>query len=128
MRNLYSVRFTFELNEPNHPYKSKFKKRFDKEIDFASLKLIKDIENFVFREGGLAKIKSFSQCKLSDDAQEVHVIIHPKKIKSNNQLNKSMKKLSHLKPKVIQDFTQTEILIAPTPITISSRKKTKKHP
>ena len=128
MSDFYSVRFTFELNEPKHPYKSKVKKRFEREIDFASLKLIKDIENFVFREGGLAKIKSFSQCKLSDDAQEVHVIIHPKKIKSNNQLNKSMKKLSHLKPKVIQDFTQTEILIAPTPITISSRKKTKKHP
>mgnify|MGYP001210221732 CR=1 FL=1 len=128
MSDLYSVRFTFELNEPKHPYKSKVKKRFEREIDFASLKLMKDIENFVFREGGLAKIKSFSQCKLSDDAQEVHVIIHPKKIKSNNQLNKSMKKLSHLKPKVIQDFTQTEILIAPTPITISSRKKTKKHP
>ena len=127
MSDFYSVRFTFELNEPKHPYKSKVK-TFEREIDFASRELIKDIENFVFREGALAKIKSFSQCKLSDDAQEVHVIIHPKKKKSNNQLNKSMKKLSHLKPKVIQDFTKTEILIAPTPITISSRKNKKNTP
>ena len=127
MSNLYSVRFTFELNEPDDPYKSEVVD-WGREVDSPSRELIKDIENFVFREGALAKIKSFSQCKLSDDAQEVHVIIHPKKIKSNNQLNKSMKKLSHLKPKVIQDFTRTEILIAPTPITISSRKKTKKHP
>ena len=127
MRNLYRVRFTFELNEPNHPYKSEVK-TFEREIDFSSSELIKDIENFVFREGGVAKIKSFSQCKLSDDAQEVHLIIHPKKTKTFNQLNKSMKKLSHLKPKVIQDCSKTDILIAPTPITFSSRKNKKNTP
>ena len=106
---LYSVRFTFELNELEHPYKSEVTTFSEggKEIDMPSGKLMDDIENFVFREGGLAKIKTFSQCKLSDDAQEVHLIIHPRKTKNFNQLNKSMKKISHLKPKLIQKFSRT---------------------
>ena len=108
MSDLYSVRFTFELNEPDDPYKSEVVD-WGREVDSPSRELIKDIENFVFREGGLGKIKSFSQCKLSDDAQEVHLIIHPKKTKNFNQLNKSMNRLSHLKPKVVQKFSHTPV-------------------
>ena len=110
MSNLYSVRFTFELHAPDYPYKSKIvvpPKGGGREIDKPSYELLDDIENCVFREGGVATIKTFSQCKISDDAQEVHVITHPKDRKSHFELNRSLKRLSHLNPRVIQEFSST---------------------